>query len=361
MNFDKLKAKCSGKTLLGVGPVTKNTIDAALFIANHSNVPLQLIPSRRQVDSRYFGGGYVMDTETFSKYVRERDINKNIILARDHGGPYQGSKIDPILEVDDAIESFETDIANDFNILHIDPSLNPKLNGDFQLLSEQVVQLLYNCEDFAYKNNKKIIYEVGTDGHGTKPSDPEQIKKLIEYTKKHDHSNNIKFIVANTGTCVKEKCNVGKLHVSETLKFIEICNQNDLMLKEHNNDYNDFSTLSMHRNLGVHASNIAPEYGVEETKELIRLLKQNELYHEYEDFVKLAYNSKKWEKWMINGEHPDREYLATICGHYIMETLEVKEIKKKLNTYTEFSLDTMLQEAVRNVMYKHLQAFGWFR
>jgi hypothetical protein len=356
MNFD-IKERCKGKTLLGVGPVTKNTIDATINLAKLFDIPIQLIPSRRQVDAKCFGGGYVMDTETFAAYVREKDKSGNIILARDHGGPYQGSKIDDRLEVDDAVESFECDIINGFDVLHIDPSLNPNLK-DFTDLREQVEQLLHNCTDFAIKNGKNVFYEVGTDGHGTKPSDINQMKELVDYL---SHWKEIKFLVANTGTCVKEKCNIGALHFKETLEFIMLCNENGLMLKEHNNDYNSFSTLQLHRALGIHSSNIAPEYGVAETTELIRLLKLSGLYREYEDFIKLAYESKKWEKWMINGEHPDKEYLATICGHYIMERPEVKEIKIKLSEhYTGMGdADHFLRGAVEMKIFEHLTAFGW--
>ena len=50
-----------------------------------------MISSRRQIDSKDFVGGYVnkWDTELFSKYIKKKDKKKNIILCRDHGGPWQ--------------------------------------------------------------------------------------------------------------------------------------------------------------------------------------------------------------------------------------------------------------------------------
>ncbi|MBL8487514.1 MAG: hypothetical protein JNK22_10530, partial [Rhodocyclaceae bacterium] len=38
-------------TLLGVGPMSRACVDAAVELANEHNVPLFLIASRRQVDS----------------------------------------------------------------------------------------------------------------------------------------------------------------------------------------------------------------------------------------------------------------------------------------------------------------------
>ena len=79
------------KTLLGVGPMSTNVVDASIEIANFHDLPLMMIASRRQIDSLDFGGGYVnnWDTSSFSNYIKKKDKKKNIILCRDHGGPWQ--------------------------------------------------------------------------------------------------------------------------------------------------------------------------------------------------------------------------------------------------------------------------------
>ena len=61
-------------TLLAVGPMSKNCVDATIEMSNSYKVPIILIASRRQIDSAAFGGGYVneWDTSTFSKYVKKR-------------------------------------------------------------------------------------------------------------------------------------------------------------------------------------------------------------------------------------------------------------------------------------------------
>ena len=47
-----------------------------------------LIASRRQIETKKLNHGYVNNwsTEKFSSYVQKK--NNNIILCRDHGGPY---------------------------------------------------------------------------------------------------------------------------------------------------------------------------------------------------------------------------------------------------------------------------------
>ena len=62
------------KTLLGVGPMSLNVVDASIELSNKFNFPLMMIASRRQINSKDFGGGYVnkWDTELFSKYIKKR-------------------------------------------------------------------------------------------------------------------------------------------------------------------------------------------------------------------------------------------------------------------------------------------------
>mgnify|MGYP006287654311 CR=1 FL=1 len=70
-------------TILGVGPMSVNCVDATIELANEHEVPILMIASRRQIDSEEFGGGYVNNwtTEEFARYVIDRDIKGKILLA----------------------------------------------------------------------------------------------------------------------------------------------------------------------------------------------------------------------------------------------------------------------------------------
>ena len=61
-------------TLLAVGPMSKNCVDATIEIANEKKVPIMIIASRRQIDSKELGGGYVnnWNTRKFSSYVKKK-------------------------------------------------------------------------------------------------------------------------------------------------------------------------------------------------------------------------------------------------------------------------------------------------
>ena len=51
-------------TLLGIGPMSLNCVDAVIEIAKSHKTFLMLIASRRQIDSKEFGGGYVNNWTT---------------------------------------------------------------------------------------------------------------------------------------------------------------------------------------------------------------------------------------------------------------------------------------------------------
>ena len=70
-------------------------------------------------------------------------------------------------------------------------------------------------------------------------------------------------------------------------------------MKEHNTDYLSDASLKWHPRIGIHAANVAPEFGVAETKAFINILMENNLSKLSEKFITLSYESKKWEKWIL--------------------------------------------------------------
>lgn len=62
-------------TLLGVGPMSINCVDAAVELANENTAPLILIASKRQIDSKQFNGDYVNNWTT-TKFANYDEIFK---------------------------------------------------------------------------------------------------------------------------------------------------------------------------------------------------------------------------------------------------------------------------------------------
>ena len=366
-------------TLLGVGPMSKNCIDACCEIASPT-IPLMLIASRRQIDSEEFGGGYVQNwtTSDFSKYVLKK--NKNIILCRDHGGPWQNNlEIENKLSLRDAMKSakisYQRDIDNNFKIIHIDTSINfSKKKLTLKESLNRLFELIIFCHDYAQKKNKKILFEVGTEEQSGTTNTFEEIdfflNQISNFCKK-EKLDKPAFIVLQTGTKVMEMENVGSFESDLRVKYeippeiqifkvLELCKKYGIWMKEHNGDYLSNESLKWHPLLGIHAVNVAPEFGVEETKKFIEVLDFYNLKNIKEQFLDLSYSSNKWKKWLKENSKTTDFEKSIISGHYVFSDPKFNEIKKKMHSSLKnkkINIDKILRLHVKSKIIRYLEHF----
>jgi len=365
-------------TFLGVGPMSKNCVDASIELAEQYKIPLMLIASRRQIDSEHFGGGYVENwkTKEFSDYVLERDKNQNIILARDHGGPWQNElektqKMNLKDAMQSAKKSFQSDIDAGFHMLHIDPSIDIFTQPNIDQVLERVYELYDFCWSYAKKKNQDIIFEIGTEEQSGSNNTQEELEYTLEQMRKFCKSNKMpfpSFIVIQAGTRVMETKNIGSfdspIRVANELppeiqipKMISICEKHGIFMKEHNTDYLSTESLKWQPRLGIHAANIAPEFGVSETKALIAILKENKCDDLLDEFLKISYDSEKWKKWMLKDTDANDLDRAIIAGHYVFSSEEVIELKAKAKKRIN-NLDKYLKNAVKKSIFRYMSAFN---
>jgi len=370
-------------TLLGVGPMSLNCVNASIEIANEYEVPLMLIASRRQIDSEEFGGGYVNNwtTQEYADYVIDRDKKGKIILARDHGGPWQNEKEkQKNLSLRRAIESaklsYKADIEAGFQMLHIDPSVD--IHGELNVneVLERIYELYEYCWREAQKIGQEIIFEIGTEEQSGSTNTQEELEYTLKQMANFCKRNRLPFpafVVIQTGTRVMETRNVGSfdspLRVADELpaeiqvpKMIEICNRHDIFMKEHNADYLSDESIKWHPRLGIHASNVAPEFGVCETRSFVELLEKNGLSALSDRFLDFSYNSKKWEKWILKDSKISDRERAIIAGHYIFANAEVDEIKKEAQALLKsVDINDYLKECVKESIMRYVCGFRLVR
>ena len=143
-------------------------------------------------------------------------------------------------------------------------------------------------------------------------------------------------------------------------KMIQICNEHGIFMKEHNTDYLSDDALKWHPRLGIHAANVAPEFGVVETRALISLLETNGLNELAENFLKLSFESRKWEKWMIKGSKATDRDRSIISGHYIFSKPECKKIKEEAQKILKdkgINIENELKNAVKKAIYRYMVNF----
>lgn len=377
LNWKEYKSikKCS---LLGVGPMSLNCVDATIELANSAKVPLILIASRRQIDSESVGGGYVnnWNTQTFADHVRKNDTGGFVLLARDHGGPWQNTQeYECKLPEEEAMvaaeHSFREDIDAGFDMVHIDPSVDPNEQLTKKRSMERLLRLYEFCNDHAASCSKNIAFEIGTEEQSGSTNSPEELTETLEELAQFCASTKLKmpqFVVIQSGTRVKEFRNVGAFHSPLRIKgqvpiqlqvpiMVGICKKYGLMMKAHNCDYLSPEALKWHNRLGIDALNIAPEYGVTETKKLLCLLRQNNLDRVADEFLTISYESGKWEKWLVSDSSASHEDKAVMAGHYVFSNEAIKELINEASRNllsNGIDLQYELKAAIKSVIKTHL-------
>ena len=82
-------------TLLGIGPMSSNLLQASFELGRDLDFPLMFIASRNQVDLDELGGGYVNNwnqqqfAQDICQIATSTGFNGIYYLCRDHGGPWQ--------------------------------------------------------------------------------------------------------------------------------------------------------------------------------------------------------------------------------------------------------------------------------
>ncbi|SDQ13675.1 class II D-tagatose-bisphosphate aldolase, non-catalytic subunit [Carnobacterium viridans] len=375
----KLQETGESATLLGVGPMSKNCVQATLELSKEDNYPVMFIASRNQVDMDELGGGYVngWNQTRFAKAVEDvaKEINYDNLyyLCRDHGGPWQRDKErNDHLAFEEAMDlgkkSYLADIEAGFDLLMIDPTKDPFEIGKvipLDTVLDRTVELIEFCEVERKKRNlPEIGYEVGTEETNGGLTSTETYETFIQKLKIELEKRDLPmptFIVGQTGTLVRKTEQAGKFNFKNAYSLAQMAKEYGVGLKEHNGDYLDDVSLLEHIPSAITATNIAPQYGTEETRAYLNLsdveakLVENGLIKKSsntrEKLLLHAIKSERWRKWMVgeqtkltvdeimNDENLSKDILD-IAGHYTFNDEEVKhEINVMYKNLKEHNID----------------------
>lgn len=311
----------------GIGPMSKNVVDACITWANTHEAGLALIPSRRQVE---YTGGYSngWTTAAFVQYVRER--GPGILLVRDHGGPWQGAIRDS------GFFSIMEDCRCGIDVIHLDPW---KAVKDFPTGCRETRYLLEIC----HNANPAAQYEIGTE-EAIFPYSADQLDVLVTYLRRvlrPEQFALIRFAVIQCGTSLHGNENTGQFDPKRLADMLEVCKRHGLLSKEHNSDYVPASTISLKFAAGLNAANIAPEFGQIESQTYLNALGTDE--QGVEAFYRLCFDSRRWEKWITPEQAEDRTALINVCGHYILSTPAfIEQVRARVTP----EIDALVQAAL---------------
>lgn len=374
-----LQEEGKSATLLGIGPMSPNLLQASFELAKDDDFPLMFIASRNQVDADELGGGYVngWNQETFTKDIKKIadkvGFDGLYYLCRDHGGPWQRDKErNDHLPVDKAMElgkkSYLADIEAGFDLLMIDPTKDPFEMGKvipLDIVLERTIELIEYCENERRRLNlPEIGYEVGTEETNGGLTSTETYETFITRLKVELEKRELPmptFIVGQTGTLTRKTEQVGTFNFKNAYDLAQMAKKYGVGLKEHNGDYLDDVTLLEHIPSQIIATNVAPQYGTEETRAYLKLaeverkLKEEGLIEKTSNVRHVllvdAIECGRWRKWVMG----DQKNLTTeeifkdevlsneildIAGHYTFNNDDVKrEIEVLYNNLSKNNID----------------------
>ncbi|EQF29178.1 tagatose 6 phosphate kinase family protein [Clostridioides difficile CD160] len=374
-----LQEEGKSATLLGIGPMSPNLLQASFELAKDDDFPLMFIASRNQVDADELGGGYVngWNQETFTKDIKKIadkvGFDGLYYLCRDHGGPWQRDKErNDHLPVDKAMElgkkSYLADIEAGFDLLMIDPTKDPFEMGKvipLDIVLERTVELIEYCENERRRLNlPEIGYEVGTEETNGGLTSTETYETFITRLKIELEKRDLPmptFIVGQTGTLTRKTEQVGTFNFKNAYDLAQMAKKYGVGLKEHNGDYLDDVTLLEHIPSQIIATNVAPQYGTEETRAYLKLaeverkLKEEGLIEKTSNIRHVllvdAIECGRWRKWVM-GEQKNltteeifkdevlSNEILDIAGHYTFNNDDVKrEIEVLYSNLSKNNID----------------------
>ena len=125
--------------------------------------------------------------------------------------------------------------------------------------------------------------------------------------------------------------------------MVEVCKKYGKKSKEHNGDYLTDKEYKDRFDLGLDSINIAPEFGQIET-----LCYLDEMNDDIEEYYKICYDSKRWEKWVDKKFVPEdnKRELIKICGHYVFSDEKFLEIKPDIDNKIQNTIKEKLSSMV---------------
>lgn len=365
----KLREKGDPATLIGIGPMSSHLLQAVFELAREYDFPPMFIASRNQVDCDEFGSGYVngWDQKRFSddiaRAAAQAGYRGDYFLCRDHGGPWQrDEERNAHLPEDEAMErarrSYKADLEAGFDLLMIDPTKDPFEMGKvipLDTVLSRTVELIQYCEDERRALGLgDVAYEVGTEETNGGLTSCERYREFIERLSAELASRGLpmpSFIVGQTGTLTRLTEQVGSYDFDQARALASMAASYGAGLKEHNCDYLDDVTMLAHATAGVTASNVAPQFGTEETRAYLTLAKVEDLLYQkgiiestsaiHEVLLTHAVKTERWRKWMVGGDAQltleqifedaeKAELILDIAGHYCFNEHEVRAETEKL-------------------------------
>lgn len=289
--------------------MSKEIIEILAKHTQENNYPLMIIASRNQVD---YATGYVCTTAELAEQIKQYK-NPNLLLCRDHCGPYF-CDLDRELSIEEAIDrcmkTIAADISAGFDLIHIDVS---RIKDNQLHYAKQLIE-------YALSLNPDIKLEFGSEDNTGINITSSLARIDVQLGFLNPYKENIVFFVTQTGSLTKDG-QAGKFDIERNKEISEQIRAAGFMFKEHNADYFTIEDIQQRIEAGVDSLNIAPQLGVMQTA-LLKEFAPTDLWTTFSDLV---YNQNYWQRWVPEGV-TDKDIAVNVSGHYLFNSQTYKDI-----------------------------------
>lgn len=275
--------------------------------------------------------------DTFNSYVGNQKLLKtkfkdNLgLVCRDHCGPYfKYSDKSLILSkaVEECKRTIAVDIENGFDLIHIDVS---RVREHPFAIAEELI-------NFAIKQRSDILLEFGSEENNGNIYN-QSIDQLLSFCQ--SFKENIKFIVAQTGSLVKNK-QIGSFDILKNTTLINRVHEAGFLFKEHNGDYLNHNDLAKRQLAGVDAINVAPQLGVIQTQVLFSLAGHTDCWRK---FAEKVFQGRMFIQWL--DKFDNKLDAVLVSGHYFYNSDEYKNL---LDNIDRDRFDLELKNSIYEVL-----------
>jgi hypothetical protein len=273
-------------------------------------------------------------------------------------------------------ESVIDDIESGFDIIHCDPSPALQHGASQDDVDAMAVEMASFVHKVSSDLGRHVAFEIGTDEQTYHPDRIEQIIRNAESLLSRLKDKNVPppmFYVAQTGTKVVGTENTGviakglvpkrQIHPYLLLRTTsERLHGLGVGLKVHNGDYLATPLLEWHHRLGLHAMNIAPEFGVTETNVILREAQRYGVTSALNEWEEEIWQGGAWARWSADPENTSRQYAVQLAGHYHFASRTGREARHDvMNACATDGRDfkSILESQLRASVRRFLSAFGY--
>ena len=289
--------------------MSKEIIEILAKHTQENNYPLMIIASRNQVD---YATGYVCTTAELAEQIKQYK-NPNLLLCRDHCGPYF-CDLDKNLSIEDAMDrcmkTIEADIAAGFDLIHIDVS---RIKDNELHYAKQLIE-------YALSLNPDIMLEFGSEDNTGIDINSSLARIDLQLGFLNPYKKNVKFFVTQTGSLTKDG-QVGTFNIERNRVISKLIRAEGFLFKEHNADYFTAEDIQQRIAANVDSLNIAPQLGKVQT-DLLKEFAPADLWAVFSDLV---YNQNYWQRWVPEGV-TDKDIAVSVSGHYLFSSQTYKDI-----------------------------------